>query len=53
MKHHTIRYTAVHQPMYPNAADDRYFARKALEILTAILTGTGTVTAMLLLAAMA
>lgn len=48
-----IRYPAVHQPIYPNAADARYFTGKALEIFTAILTGTGVMTAMLVLAAMA
>lgn len=37
------------QPIYPNAADDRYFARKALDILTAIVSGMGLITAMLFL----
>lgn len=36
-------------PMYPGAADDRYFAEKALNILTAIVSGMGLVTAMLFL----
>lgn len=53
MKHRNIRYTAIRQPMYPGAADERYFTEKALEILTAILSGTGALTAMLLLIAMA
>ena len=37
------------QPAYPNAADTNYFARKASEILTAIVSGMGIVTAMTLL----
>ena len=45
--------STVRQPMYPGAADEGYFARKALEILTALLSGTGAMTLMLLLVAMA
>ena len=37
------------QPMYPGAADDSYFTAKALDILTAIVSGMGLVTAMLFL----
>lgn len=37
------------QPAYPNAADTNYFARKASEILTAIVSGMGIVTVMTLL----
>lgn len=36
-------------PLYPGAADDRYFADKALDILTAIVSGMGLITAMLFL----
>lgn len=53
MKHKNVRSTAIRQPAYPNAADASYFAEKALEILTAILSGTGVVTIMLLLVTMA
>ena len=53
MKHKHIHYAAVRQPMYPNAADESYFASKALEILAAILSATGAVTAMLFLVTMA
>lgn len=53
MKHTNMRYTAVRQPMYPGAADERYFAEKALEILAAILSGTGALTIMLFLVTMA
>lgn len=41
------------QPAYPNAADDRYFAGKALDIITAIVSGMGFISAMLFLVAMA
>lgn len=37
------------RPVYPNAADDRYFAGKALNILTAVVSGMGLVSAMLFL----
>ena len=37
------------QPMYPGAADDRYFQQKALDIFTAIVSGMGLITAMLFL----
>lgn len=53
MKHNSVYNPAVRQPMYPGAADESYFAEKALEILAAVLSGTGVVTAMLLLVTMA
>jgi hypothetical protein len=37
------------QPKYPNAADDRYFTTKALDILTAVVSGMGLLSAMLFL----
>lgn len=52
MKHKNIP-SNVRQPMYPGAAGEEYFARKALEILTALISGTGAITFMLLLVAMA
>ena len=51
MKQQFVPYS-VRQPMYPGAADPRYFKEKALEILTAVLSGTGAVTVMLFLVAM-
>lgn len=45
--------STIRQPMYPGAADERYFANKALEILTAILSGTCALTVMLLMVTMA
>lgn len=41
------------QPAYPNAADNRYFANRALNVLTAIVSGMGFVSAMLFLVTMA
>lgn len=49
----TNRPTTVRQPAYPNAADDRYFAGKALDLLTAIVSGMGLVSAMLFLVTLA
>ena len=40
-----------HAAPYPNAADDRYFAGKALDILTAIVSGAGFASAMVFLLA--
>ena len=52
MKQSFMTHSPVRQPMYPGAADERYFAGKALEILTAVLSGTGALTFMVLLVAM-
>lgn len=41
------------QPAYPGAADSRYFAAKALNVMTAIVSGMGFVSAMLFLVTMA
>ena len=45
--------TAIRQPMYPNAADTKYFEEKALEILAAIFTGIGIISLMAFLVTMA
>lgn len=37
------------QPMYPGAADDSYFSAKALDILTALVSCMGLVTATIFL----
>lgn len=50
-RNHTVYRTR--QPSYPNAADDRYFAGKALDILTAIVSCLGLVSAMLFLVTLA
>ena len=41
------------QPIYPNAADNRYFAQKALDIMTALVSCIGFTSAMLFLATLA
>lgn len=41
------------RPMYPNAADANYFTHKALNILTAIVSGMGMITAMVVLVTLA
>ena len=43
---------SVRAPAYPNAADRRYFVEKAVNIVTAILSGIGFVSAMVFLATM-
>ena len=40
------------EPAYPNAADRRYFVEKAVNIITASLSGIGFVSAMVFLATM-
>ena len=40
------------QPIYPNAADHNYFARKALDAATAIASGFGLFSAMIFLVTM-
>ena len=40
-------------PMYPNAADTNYIARKLLDIATALVSGMGLVTAMIFLITLA
>lgn len=41
------------QPICPNAADNRYFAQKALDVMTAIVSCAGFTTAMLFLMTLA
>lgn len=41
------------QPIYPNAADTNYFTAKALEILTAVVSGLGCLAGMVVLVIMA
>lgn len=45
----TITVRKPRSPMYPGAADDNYFTAKALDILTAIVSGMGMITAILFL----
>ena len=41
------------EPKYPNAADHHYFAAKALNMMTALVSGMGMISAMLFLVTMA
>lgn len=41
------------QPAYPNAADNHYFANKALNVMTAIVSGMGFISAMAFLVTLA
>ena len=41
------------QPAYPNAADSLYYRQKALDIVTAIVSGMGLVSAMVFLVTLA
>lgn len=55
MKQHTMSRPSTRRcraPAYPNAADSRYFVEKAVNIVTAILSGIGFVSAMVILATM-
>lgn len=51
-KYSHLRIVKPQQPMYPNAADHRYFARKALDVMTAIVSCMGFVSAMIFLITM-
>ena len=50
--HHNHTAVKSSQPAYPNAADHRYFATRALNVVTALVSGMGFVSAMLLLVTM-
>ena len=40
------------EPRYPNAADQNYFTRKALDVLTGLASGLGLFSAMIFLVTM-
>ena len=55
-KNHRTNRTRTYCPApvpYPNAADAQYFRTKALNILTAIVSGMGLISAMLFLVTLA
>jgi len=52
-KYPHLRVVDPKQPAYPNAADHNYFARKALDVMTALVSGIGFTTAMVFLVTMA
>ena len=47
-----LRVVNSREPLYPNAADHNYFARKALDAATAIASGFGLFSAMIFLVTM-
>lgn len=51
-KYRHLKVVKPQQPLYPNAADQTYFAQKALDVATGIVSCMGFVTAMLFLATM-
>ena len=48
-----LRVVRTDRPMFPNAADANYFRSKALDLCTAIVSGMGMVTAMVVLVTLA
>ena len=56
MKHHNknrnLSVVRPNQPAYPNAAEPGYFANRALNVVTALVSGMGFVSAMLFLVTM-
>jgi len=58
MKHRPTKYAHLqlvntNYPIYPNAADQNYFAQKALDVITGIISCMGLVSAMVFLFTMA
>jgi hypothetical protein len=51
-KYSYLRVVNSKEPIYPNAADHNYFARKALDAVTAIASGFGLFSAMIFLVTM-
>ncbi len=49
MKRNHLTLYVPNQPKYPGGADRRYFVEKAVNILTAIVSSMGFITAMLFL----
>ncbi len=47
------RKLTIYQPAYPNAADPSYFAGRALNAITALVSGMGFISAMLFLVTLA
>lgn len=41
------------EPIYPNAADSQYYHQKAVDIITAIISGMGLASAMIFLVTLA
>lgn len=52
-KYRHLRVVHPQQPIFPNAADHNYFAQKALDAVTALVSVIGFTSAMLFLVTMA
>lgn len=50
--HRNLKVVKAQQPLYPNAADASYFTGKALNVVTALVSGMGFVSAMVFLVTM-
>lgn len=51
-QHHTPNLKLVNQPKYPNAASPQYYRQKALDVVTAIVSAAGFISAMVFLITM-
>lgn len=51
-KYSHLRIVNSREPIYPNAADHNYFARKALDVMTGLASGVGLFSAMIFLVTM-
>ena len=51
-KYRHLRVVNTKEPIYPNAADHNYYARKALDIMTGLASGVGLFSAMIFLVTM-
>lgn len=51
-RHHNPNLKLVNQPKYPNAATQQYYRQKVLDIVTAILSTAGFISAMVFLITM-
>lgn len=47
-----LKIVETQQPRYPNTADHNYFRQKALDVMTAIVSGFGLFSAMIFLVTM-
>lgn len=47
-----LRVVNSREPIYPNAADHNYFARRTLDVVTAIVSGFGLFSAMIFMVTM-
>lgn len=51
-KYSHLTLVKAHEPAYPNAADPNYFAERVLNVVTALASGMGFISAMIFLVTM-